>query len=159
MAHIEQGITWVAPTLKDTFTENVLHKFIWWWIIWTLNTIFDGNEVLITWIIFLYLLDLVLWISKSIKVWDFESSKAFKWATKILIYFIFLYMAVILDEWLHTGNFLLSTMFSFIVLSETTSILENLEVLWYKTPMFLKKHLRIHREKIDEELKKEERNK
>ena len=151
MAHIETTWAAVCSCVKHTFLDNIWFKVIawtFWWVIWLIT---DWHEILILMIFFLYFIDLLTWIFKTIKRKNFQSAKFFIGASKILIYGIFALIWVSLDQALHTWSLFLWTVFAFIVLTDAISILENLTELGYKTPVFIVRFLEAYRNKMEED--------
>ena len=139
MSHLEQVVTGTWIIVKTTFTTNIL--------------IIDWNETIIWLIIIIYGIDFITWTWSALYQKIFESRKFFMWATKLLIYGIFMVIWVSLWEVLHLWNFFLSWIFAFILITDSSSILENLEKLGYHTPLFLRKYLKEAQKNLSDKYK------
>ena len=143
-------MSWIKLTLwylKEFLFENVIIKFIVW--IWTgyMTAVYIWNEELFHIIVILFIIDWVLWTMKAIKHSLFTSHWFFRWIYKVLALSILLYLWYSLDTVL-PYDFALSLMFAFIVITDVSSILENLEDIWVEVPSFLRRALSIHKHKI-----------
>ena len=66
MAHIETTWTAICNCVKNTFFDWFTMKLIawtFWWVIWLIT---DWHEILILMIFFLYFIDLLTWVFKSL---------------------------------------------------------------------------------------------
>ena len=141
---ITNAVIWTWTVIKNTFIVDILHKFtvsfftILFWLI------VHWNWFIIWSILLIYFIDLVTWTTMAIKNREFESRKFFMWCTKLLTYWIFMVIAVTVWQVLYVWNILLSWVFWFILVTDSISILENLEKLWYNTPTWLKKYLKVY---------------
>lgn len=133
--------------LFEVFWVNYLLKIcVWVWTMFVVN-IYSPNEVLIKIVVFLYLADLILWVVKAVKYKIFSSFQFWRWVFKLAVYWILLAIWFSVDKAL-PFEFVLSLMFSFIIITDASSILENLEQLWFRTPTFLRRILQIHKERF-----------
>jgi len=89
-----------------------------------------------------FLVDLITGVAAAIRAGEFQSAKFFKGCTKLIVYAVFILLAVgtdftvshhILGMDVSTRIFL-SVTFSFIILTDVFSVFENLEKLGYSTP-------------------------
>lgn len=154
MSHVEVVKETAFHVTEIVFTDNVVIKSIVSFFATIYSLIASGNETIIGMVILLYSIDLVLWVWKALHNKKFESRKFFMGATKLLVYGIFMVVAVSLGESLALGNLFLSWIFAFIIVTDSSSILENLEELWYKTPMALRKYLKVVEKQLEDKLKK-----
>ena len=141
MSNIESVAIWTGTVVAKVFATNIWLKSYTWLFAWMLWMIINGNEMLIFMIIILYMIDFVLWVISALYNRVFSSARFFMWATKLLVYWVFMVVWVSLWEALWLWNFFLSGIMAFCVITDSVSILENLEHLWFNTPMFLKKYL------------------
>lgn len=134
--------------LIDTLWNNFIYKFIIsiFWIF--LIQIYQENLLLIKLMIFCYIVDFILWIIKAIRFKIYSSRALFRWATKMIIYWVMMMTALAVDKSLWGVNIFLPFIIMFIVLTDASSIFENLEELWYKTPPFIWKILQVHKNKL-----------
>lgn len=134
--------------LIDTLWNNFIYKFIIsiFWIF--LIQIYQENLLLIKLMIFCYIVDFILWIIKAIRFKIYSSRVLFRWATKMIIYWVMMMTALAVDKSLWDVNIFLPFIIMFIILTDASSIFENLEELWYKTPPFIWKILQIHKNKL-----------
>ena len=153
MSHLEQVVTGTWIIVKTTFTTNIYTKTIATFFATLLGLIIDWNETIIWLIIIIYGIDFITWTWSALYQKIFESRKFFMWATKLLIYGIFMVIWVSLWEVLHLGNFFLSWIFAFILITDSSSILENLEKLGYHTPLFLRKYLKEAQKNLSDKYK------
>jgi phage-related holin len=79
------------------------------------------------------------------------------WCTKLLVYGIFMTIAVTIWQTLHIWNSLLSWIFWFILVTDSISIIENLEKMGYNTPFILKKYLKDYQETLKNNKKDDEK--
>lgn len=137
---------WISY-LQDTIMENFVMKFFV-----SIGTIFVSeiyleNPLLVKLVIFVYLADFALWLIKAIRFRIYSSRALFKWATKLIVYWIMLMTALAIDISLG-WNLFLPFIITFIILTDASSIFENLEELWYQTPPFIWRVLQIHKNKM-----------
>jgi phage-related holin len=144
MAHLDSVIIWTWALIKSTFSWNLFTKFSISFITMLIWFITEWNWFIIWCIFMIYLIDLFTWVWKALYLWEFESRKFFMWCTKLLIYWIFMVISVSVWQVLFIWNSLLSWVFWFILITDSISILENLELLWYNTPTWLKKYLKVY---------------
>lgn len=140
-------------TLINTFWNNVAAKSLLSIPIIILEKVLQWNWELIFLIFILWITDFILWIITAIKDWNFCQVKFFFWASKILIYWILLLIWISLDESLYLPWVFTWLMFTFILVTDSISILKKLRYLWYDTPMFLEKYLISYKNWLDEKLK------
>ncbi len=126
---------------KSILAQNFVVKFFVSVIAFVFGAIYEAHEVVIDLIFLLFSIDFVLGVSVAAKRKDIRSWKLFKGAGKLIYYGILLVVAFSIDNVLHTGSGFLSAMFVFIVFRDALSILENLELLGYKTPIGLRQFL------------------
>lgn len=149
MSHIELVATWTWAVIAKTFATKVWIKSIAAFFLALSSLILNENEMII-WIIFLlYVIDLFLWVAWAIYNKDFSARKFFMWATKFLAYGVFMVIWVALWQALNMWNFFLSWIMAFCVITDSASILENLDKLGYNTPMFLKKYIISAKEELE----------
>lgn len=90
----------------------------------------------------MFLIDLVTGMLAAMKTKDFQSAKFFKGCTKLMVYAIFIMLAIGTDYIVsfhvlgmsESIRVFLSITFSFIILTDVFSVFENLEKLGYTTP-------------------------
>lgn len=151
MSHIEWGVGVTIAYFKTIFWNNIATKFFSWIISWYCASVYAWNEALFQIFITLFLIDWFLWTIKVMKHKIFTSRWFFKWIYKLLSYGILLYLWSSLDMVLPSmpmNMTFIGLMFWFIAITEISSILENLEDLWFEVPSFLRRVLSIHREKF-----------
>lgn len=153
MSHIEQVATWTIAIIKNTFTINIIQKTIATFFTTLYWLIVHWNETIIWMILLIYFIDFFSWTISALIRKEFESRKFFMWCTKLLIYWIFMVIWVSIWEVLNLWNFFLSGVFAFILITDSSSILENLEKLWYTTPIFLTKYLKKAKENLSDKYK------
>lgn len=149
MSHSEAVITWTWAIIKATFATNLIPKWIASFFTVLYGIIVNWNETIVWLIFLLYFIDLFTWVASAIYRREFESRKFFMGCTKLLVYGIFAAIGVALGQTLGLGNVFLSGIFSFILITDSISILENLDKLWYATPVFLKKYLKVAQENLE----------
>ena len=142
MAHIDGVVTWTWTVIQHTFFQNWLVKLTTSFFTILLWLITNWNEFIIWSIFLIYFIDLFTWVWCAIYNRNFQSRKFFMWCTKLLVYWIFMVIGVTVWQTLHIWNALLSSIFWFILVTDSISIIENLEKLWYNTPFVLKKYLK-----------------
>lgn len=149
MSHIELVVTGTWAIITKTFATNLIPKAVTSFFTVFYGLIVTGNETIIGAIFLLYFIDLFTWVSAALYNREWESRKFFMWCTKLLIYWIFAAIWVSLWEALYLWNFFLSGIFAFIVITDSSSILENLEKLWYHTPIFISKYLKVAQKNLE----------
>lgn len=98
----------------------------------------------------LYLIDLVTGALKALKHEEFQSGKFFKGATKLLVYGIFLWIAASIDKAIDHGNAFAWAMMFYIIVTDSVSIIENLDALGYETPNWIRKYLLDAKKKMND---------
>lgn len=141
--------TWSAmkSIWTHVLTDNFVIKFfLWIWAVF-MNEIYSANEILINWIIVLYLIDLFLWVKKALKHKIFSSRQFFKWATKIVVYWLFLYVWFLVDQatWI---DYITTLLLVFMLTTDWASIFENLEELGYDVPQPIIQLFKLHKNKF-----------
>lgn len=149
MSHAEQVVTTTAAIITKTFSINLIPKAVTSFFTVLLWIVTEGNETIIGLIFLLYFIDLITGVAAAIFRRDFQSRKFFMGATKLLVYGAFAAIGVSLWQVLHLGNFFLAWIFAFIIITDSSSILENLEKLWYNTPIFLSKYLKVAQKNLE----------
>lgn len=91
---------------------------------------------------------------KALKRREFQSGKFFKGATKLLVYGVFLWVAVSLDKAVGNGNYFSWAMMFYIVVTDSISIIENLDALGYETPDWIRRYLLDAKKKLGEDAPK-----
>lgn len=140
--------TWAI--LAKTFWDNFLIKSLSATILCCIGKLIEWYEVHLFLMIILYFLDFMLWFILALKLREFNWQKFFRWASKILIYWIFLTIWLSVDTTLHTWTMFIWIMFAFIVVSDSISILRKLHLLGYKTPVFVEKYLISYMKKLED---------
>ncbi len=97
----------------------------------------------------LYAIDFATGAAKALKRREFQSGKFFKGATKLLVYGIFLWVAVSIDTAIGKGNVFSWAMMFYIVVTDSVSIIENLDALGYQTPSWIRTYLLDAKKKMD----------
>lgn len=133
------GEFWGAKTILSFFSAPML-------------LVYEGNEMLFKMVIILFCIDLVLWTTVAFKKRYWNSKDFFSWATKMLVYGIFMFISVSLDKAIWYENFFTWIIFVYIIGTDSISILENLHKLGYKTPVFLIKRLKNYEDLIEDEV-------
>ena len=137
----------ILSYIKATLINNFIIKFIWWMIAWYISMVYTWNEELFKIIIVLFVIDWILWVLKAYKNNLFNSKAFFQWAFKISAYWILLYLWYAMDKMMPFEVFLWG-IFSFIALTDISSIFENLEELWIPVPKWIVRFLSIHKDKL-----------
>ena len=122
-----------AVVIKQPFVKAVAATF---------GFLFITNSVEMMLISLLFTLDLLTGTLAAIKNNKFQSREFFKGCTKMLVYAIFIMLAIGTDYCVsihllgmqETMHVFLSVTFSFIILTDVFSVFENLEALGYMTP-------------------------
>lgn len=148
MTHLNYAITWTWVVVQHTFFQSVLPKLVVSFFSILTWLILDWNEFIIWSIFLIYFIDLITGVWYALYSKDFQSRKLFAWCTKLLVYAIFMIIAVSVWNGLYIWNSLLSWIFGFILVTDSISIVENLEKLWYNTPFVLKKYLKDYQETL-----------
>lgn len=123
------------------------------------GAIIDGRSEIILAIVLIYIADFVTGIIKQFfKDKEFigfeagykniKSSRIFKGIVKLLIYGVFLIIGRGMDIMLMTNTFFLSLFFSFIFLTDSISVLENLRELGFDVPVQVVEYLKKYLDKI-----------
>ena len=136
-----------------TFTTHLKVKSLTVVIILFIETLIQWNELLIMLMFILYSLDLVIWVFRALVFREFHLDKFFRWASKIIIYWVFLIIWISIDESLPVWQVFTSAIFAFILITDSLSILKNLNKLGYKTPIFIEKYLLHYKKKLDDKFK------
>ena len=157
MAHIDMALTWTWQVIQHTFFQDTLSKLVVSFFSILIWLILDWNEFIIWAIFLIYCIDLVTGVSCAIIKKNFQSREFFKWLTKLLTYWIFMVIAVSVWKSLYIWNSLLSWVFGFILITDSISILENLEKIWFNTPYWLKFFLKDYQEKLKNNKKDDEK--
>lgn len=155
MSHLEQVIVWTGAIVKATFTTNILPKVIATFFATIYWLIVHWNETIIWMIILIYFIDFFTWTLCALKLRSFESRRFFLWCTKLLVYWVFMVIGVSMWEVLNLWNFFLSWVFAFILITDSSSTIENLDRLWYNTPLFLKKYLKTAQANLNDKYNKQ----
>lgn len=145
----------ILSTIKSytmALSQNATMKFLIGIIPWILATIFNSHQELIWFVIFGFFIDLILWVIYAMKNWEFNLPRFTKWLLKILPYWILLSMWLLLDKVLHTGEFIIGILFTFIILRDVNSILLKIHLLWFYVPMFLIKYIWIARTRLEDKV-------
>jgi len=157
MSHVEAVMAWTGAIIKTTFATNIIPKVITSFFTVLYWIIVNWNETIVWLIFLLYWIDLLTWVASALYRREFESRKFFMWCTKLLVYGIFASIWVALWQTLWMWNVFLSGIFSFILITDSISILENLDKLWYATPVFLNRYLRVAKENLERKYLTEEK--
>lgn len=133
--------------IKQVLIDNFLLKFIWWLFTAYLSFVYVWHEQLFHIIITLFIIDWILWTTKALQHRVFNSRLFFKWVFKLIAYGILLYVWYSLDLALWMSIFLWVT-FSFIAVTDISSILENLDEMGIPIPLWIRKVLSVHKDKF-----------
>ncbi len=144
----ESLIQGLLVKIYQIFRTNGYVKLFMSWCVGVFFMFYAEHGNLINIVLIVYFLDLFLGTFNALRRGNFQGKKFFKGATKLLVYMVFLFISMSLDVVLHTGAIIVSMMFAFIVLTDASSILSNLELLGYKTPIFLKKYIKLESRKF-----------
>lgn len=142
--------------LIDIFTQNLFVKFITSSVLIVFWMFYNWNEDIIKWILIIYFLDMIFWVARAIKLKQFSSKEFFKWICKIIVYFTLMAIGSLLDKVLNLWCLVLTSVFSFLIITDSISILENLQLLWFNVPTFLVKYLKVTRENLEKRFLKNE---
>lgn len=153
MSHIEAVGTGTVHIIKHTFFDNIMVKSVATFFTTVYWLIVTWNETIIWLIFLLYFIDLFTGVASALYKKEFESRKFFMWCTKLLIYWIFAVIGISLWQVLWMWNFFLTWILAFIIITDSSSILENLEKLWYTTPLFLRKYLKVAQKNLNDKYK------
>lgn len=157
MAHLSWALTETTTIVQHTFFQDTLYKLIASFFSILFWLIFDWNEFIIWAIFLIYSIDLFTGVACAVIKKNFQSREFFKWLTKLLTYWIFMVIAVSVGKALFIWNSLLSWVFGFILITDSISILENLEKMGYNTPYWLKYFLKDYQEKLKSNKKENEK--
>lgn len=141
-------------TIIVSFFESSFLKTIIASVSGVIGLLVDGNDKVITIILIVYLIDLITGVIKSIKQQDFSSRKFFYAAVKLLVYGVMGVIGVGLDKVFFSGSMFLSFFFAYILVTDTISVLENLDQLGFDVPVFFVKFLRVRKERLYERFMK-----
>lgn len=139
--HVETVLPSITKTAVATFSDNAMLKFLGAGIAGLAGTLTNGNEQIVTAIFTLYVIDLITGALKALKRREFQSGKFFKGATKLLVYGVFLWVAVAIDTAIGYGRSFSWAMMFYIVLTDAISIIENLDALGFETPDWIRRYL------------------
>lgn len=142
---IFETVKWYLHALWD----NAWMKFLAWIVPWIFATIFNWHQELVWMVICLYSIDFIVWVCHALHQWEFNLTKLMKGAIKLLVYLALLSVAVSIDKVLHTWEVLIWMMFSFIILTDSISIIDKLNKLWFDVPIFLIKYLWLAKDKLE----------
>lgn len=129
MTIIHQAIEKISYYIYTLFAENIILKLIFGSFFGFASLLFKDYETLIEVMLWLLLIDFILWIIKAIKFNTLSSCQIFDTVFKALVYVWVLYVwyAVHSLSWL----WILIYIFSWIIiLKDWISLLENLDKLW-----------------------------
>lgn len=157
MSHIDWAITWTWIIIQHTFLQNTLPKLIASFFSILLGLITNWNEFIIWCIFLIYFIDFFTGVWCALYNKEFQSRKFFMWCTKLLVYAIFMVIWVSVWQSLNLWNALLSWIFGFILITDSISILENLEKMWFTTPTWLKKYLKDYQDILKHNKKDDEK--
>lgn len=136
--NIKYTLPGICSSAKSVIADNAASKLIM--SVFGFLFLEFQVELLIVGIVFFF--DLFTGLIASIKNNEFKSAKFFQGCTKLMVYCVFIMLAVCTDivvseHILNTKenfNVFLSMTFSFIILTDVFSVFENIEKLGYETP-------------------------
>jgi len=143
-------IAWtITAYIKTTLATNFIFKFIVSIFVWYITVIYNPNMEVFKAMIAVFCIDWFLWTLRSFKMQTFSSTWFRKWALKLASYIMLVYAWYSMDLIMpYDAKFFINTMFLFVILTDVSSILENLEDLWIPVPFWLRRFLQIHKDKI-----------
>lgn len=140
----------IIEYLQFIFINNFIAKFIIACCAVVFNVVFiETNPLMIKLIIVIYLIDLVSWVWLALYLKRLSSYWFFKWLFKLWIYWVLIIIWHSVDTALWTWTVVKSWIISFIIITDSISILENLDWLWFDVPVFFLKYLRAARIKVE----------
>jgi len=145
----------IIPAVKwyiYSISQHSVSKFILGLVPWIMATIFWSHQELVNIVLVLYWIDFITWICNALKKRKYESKKFFKWAIKLSTYWILLIIAMWLDRTLHTWELMIWIMFTYIILTDSSSIIENLHSLWFNVPIFFIKYINLAQSKLEDKV-------
>lgn len=139
-------LSWLGY-LYTIFRDNFAVKFMWSIFAIFISQIYTPNEMLLKLIIFLFLVDFATWVFKAIKNRVFRISIFAKGSFKLMLYWIFMLLALSVDQatWF---SFFLPMLFVYLTTTDAGSILENVEELGFDVPKPLMQLFKIHKQKF-----------
>jgi len=123
-----------------------------------LTHILDWNQALLFLLVFMIILDTVLWLIVASK-WKWISARGFaKWIKKLIVYFMLLLISVWLDWSLseftnmfaENSRFFLFLAIGWEFITESISVLEHMEKLWLPVPDSWLRILKVRKEKLED---------
>jgi len=144
----------VLHNLEVTFFDSAPVKLIIACFASIISLITNWNRDLIFLMFLFYFIDLITWSILATKKWEFNSSRFFVGVTKIIVYMIYLTIAVSTDMIIHFNWIFLYAVLSMILVTDSISILENLKWIWYKVPIWYLNNLKEILNKITNNEKK-----
>lgn len=152
--HIDGIVSYVWGYIIHTVTDSILVKFLYGIIAGIFVTMYGSHKEIINLMLILYAADFFLGVTVALQKRSFESRKFFRGAVKLAVYGLLLYVARAVDSAIFTGEMILSIMLSFIILTDASSIIENLHQLGFEVPYSLVKYLGVARDRLDDKLAK-----
>lgn len=138
--------------IVHTLFDNFVIKFLSGVALAMSTDIYGSHMPVINFIILAFLIDFILGLAVAFDTKSFASWKFFKGAMKLGVYGILVLIGYGLDMVAHTGETFMTFMFAFIILRDTSSMLEKLHLLGYNVPFFLIKYLDVAQKRFDSQI-------
>ncbi len=129
-------------------SENTFLKLWTGFLVYFIERFIVPDKHLLMIIVVIYVADMVTGSTKALMVHNFSSRRFFRWLLKLGVYWILLLVAFGLDAVILDQHIFTSITIAFIVINDAVSILENLNELWFQTPLFLQKFLKNYSERF-----------
>lgn len=136
------GLTHTIYKLLDHFYLKVFFSYLALFLSW----MFNGKTEIIYIILILFIIDAISGTFAALKNKEFSSRGIFRTPIKFLVYFSMLGVSRLADRVLPVP-ILSPVMDTFLVITESVSILENVYKLGFPVPLFLVKKLKAYTEK------------
>lgn len=138
----------VCKAVFNSVVDFPLHKMFVTGILCTYTHILHEGKAFVA-VFALVILDAAVGVMKAVKKKEFKWSEGFKRSLqKFFVYVIMLLAAGVLDT-NFPGEYATTTMKTFLLVTESISIMENISALGWPVPLQLLKFLKMHRGNIE----------
>ena len=142
-------LTWTVQSLTwQILQENTFLKLWMWFFLYFVERFIIPDKHLLALIILVYIVDMFTGSVKALSVHNFSSRRFFRGLMKLWVYGILMVLAFGLDAVILDQHIFTNLMIAFIVINDAISILENLNELWFQTPLFLQQFLKSYSERF-----------
>lgn len=138
----------IFSVIQETFFKNIILKIfaaMWTYIV---VDFIEPNRQMFLILLIVYWLDFITGIRKALSASSFSSARFFRGALKLGVYIALIFLWHSVDQAAWTGSIFLNAMFIFCLATDASSVIENLNDLWYKTPAPFQRFLKSYWQKV-----------